>query len=101
MRLFRNSVGAYRNNQGQFVRYGLGPGTSDLIGWRTTVVSPDMVGKRVAIFVAIEVKDPAGKTNQERLKNQKQFVKIVREHGGIAGFALSVDSALDLLNQPR
>lgn len=33
------------------VRAGLEvPGSSDLIGWHTVTITPDMVGKRVAIF---------------------------------------------------
>jgi hypothetical protein len=32
------------------------PGMSDLIGWTKIQVTPDMVGKEIAMFTAVEVK---------------------------------------------
>ncbi len=86
-RLFRNNVGALQNIQGMWVKFGLGVGTSDLIGWRTRVITTDMVGKSVAIFTAIEVKSQAGKLTAE----QRDFLAAVRASGGIAIEARSVD----------
>lgn len=70
-----------------WVKFGLGVGTSDLIGWRTRVITTDMVGKSVAIFTAIEVKSQAGKLTAE----QRDFLAAVRASGGIAIEARSVD----------
>src|SRR5271167_4918556 len=42
------------------IQFGLAPGSSDLIGWRSVVVTAEMVGQRVAIFTGIEVKQGSG-----------------------------------------
>jgi hypothetical protein len=91
-RLWRNNVGALRDAQGQLVRYGLCPGSSDLIGFRTITITPDMVGQRVAVFSAVEVKDKARPTEQ-----QHAFIRLVEQAGGMAGVARSVPDALAIL----
>lgn len=58
---------------------GLCTGSSDLIGWTPVVVTPDMVGKTVAIFTAIEAKT----ANVRATAQQENFLRVVREHGGI------------------
>ena len=58
LRMFRNTVGACATAAGGWIQYGLSIGSSDLIGWRSVEVTPEMVGKRVAIFAAVEVKRP-------------------------------------------
>jgi hypothetical protein len=72
------------------VRYGLQPGSSDLIGWRTVTITPDMVGQRIAVFTSIEVKTPTGRVKPE----QQQWLDAVQAAGGIAGVARSVEDAL-------
>ncbi len=72
---------------------GLCVGSSDVIGWTPRVITPEMVGKTVAVFTAIEVKTK-GITVTEP---QKKFVQAVQEAGGIAGIARSVDEAVALL----
>jgi hypothetical protein len=91
-RLWRNNVGALRDAQGQLVRYGLCPGSSDLIGFRTITITPDMVGQRVAVFTAVEVKDQARATEQ-----QQAFIRLVQQAGGMAGVARSVPDGLSIL----
>ena len=67
--LFRQDVGSAWNGdvtkpspgvvlikKARFVRYGLTKGSCDLIGWKTVEITPDMVGKKVAVFVGIEMK---------------------------------------------
>ena len=102
IRLFRQNVGeawvgvfvSFRNgrlildNARRFFA-GLCVGSSDLIGWRTVVVTPDMVGQRVAVFVGVEVKAPRGSPTTE----QRAFTGAVNSAGGRAGFARSVDEA--------
>ena len=57
VRLFRNNCGALKDADGRLIRYGVAnPGGSDLIGWRSLTVTPDMVGRKLAVFLAIEVK---------------------------------------------
>jgi hypothetical protein len=91
-RLWRNNTGALKDAQGQLVRYGLCPGSSDLIGFRTITITPDMVGQRVAVFTAVEVKDRGRPTEQ-----QQAFINLVQQAGGLAGIARSVPDALAIL----
>lgn len=63
-------------------------GMSDLNGWTSVVVTPDMVGKTVAVATAIEVKD-RGKPTPE----QMAYIHLVRRMGGKAGVARSVSDA--------
>ena len=92
-RLYRNNCGVLRDHRGVPVRYGLQPGSSDLIGWRTITISPEMVGQRVAVFASIEVKSTTGRIRQE----QQQWLDAVQAAGGIAGVARSVEDAQRLL----
>ncbi len=106
-RLFRNNVGqAY---QGQVIgdnaysvtlknpkriKYGLTAGSSDLIGWQSLKITPDMVGKKVAVFLAIEVKRPGRITsNKKTLDKQRNFINQVNASGGIAGIVRDVRDA--------
>lgn len=97
-RLFRNSVGIGMLRNGSYVRFGLAKGSGDLIGWHSLIVTEEMVGKRLAIFLSIEVKAPKGLTSKE----QKIWEQIVNESGGIALIARSpedVEKILGLLNE--
>jgi hypothetical protein len=74
----------------RYVDFGLLiPGSSDLIGMRQVLITPDMVGTTVAIFTAIEVKRPGAATAAE----QTIFISSVKEFGGIAGIARSAEDA--------
>lgn len=97
-RIFRNSVGAVEDKFGNFIRYGLAKGSSDLIGWRTVKITTAMVGRPLAVFVAVEVKTPDGYTDKERLAQQTDFVETVQRAGGLAGFADSPATALRIIN---
>ena len=91
--LFTNPAGCGKIN-GQFVTYGLTPGSSDLIGWVPVTITPDMVGRQIAVFTGVEVKTLTGKAQE----NQKIFRNNVRRAGGIACIANSpkaLDFALD------
>lgn len=107
-RLFRNNVGlgymgtvareeppviVLRNYR--HVKYGLHVGSSDLIGWRSIEITPDMVGKRIAVFASVEVKTKTGKPTAD----QKNWIDQVRKAGGIAGVVRSTDEAIELLSQ--
>lgn len=97
VRLFRMQSGMYRAlyNE-QHVSVGV-PGMSDTIGMVSRIVTPAMVGRRVAIYTAIEVKSATGHTARARRERQDAFIVMVREQGGIAGYARSVDDALKLI----
>lgn len=58
---------------------GLIVGSSDLIGWKSVKITPDMVGKTIAVFSAVEVKTDKGRTSAE----QDIFLQNVRNAGGI------------------
>lgn len=93
VRLFRNNVGVLQDRRGNYVRYGLCPGSSDLIGWysifpRCTCCGYDFP-QPVAIFAAIEVKRPG----EVPTDGQTQFIGTVRMAGGVAGWASSVEEA--------
>jgi hypothetical protein len=93
-RLWRNNVGQLQDARGQWVRYGVAnPGGSDLIGWNSVEITPDMVGCRVAIFTAFEVKSAKGRVRPE----QQAFIDNVKAAGGIAGVVRSVEEAKSLL----
>lgn len=72
---------------------GLTTGSSDLIGWRTITVTPEMVGKQLAIFAAVEIKTERGRASIDQLN----FIEQVRKSGGIAGIARTPDEARNLL----
>jgi len=62
------------------VHFGLIKGSSDLIGWRSIKITPEMVGHKIAVFSAIECKTKTGRTTEE----QQNFINRVRGAGGIA-----------------
>ena len=72
---------------------GLCEGSSDLIGWSVRTVTQDMVGRKVALFTAIEVKTKDGRASYEQIN----FIQKVREAGGIAGIARSPQEAENLI----
>ncbi len=70
--------------------FGVGsPGGSDLIGYRRVTVTPEMVGREMPVFAAIEVKTAKGRATKDQLR----FIEHIRNAGGIAGVARSVDEA--------
>lgn len=71
------------------ITYGLVAGSADLIGWKTIEVTPEMVGKKLAVFLSLEIKRPG----QKLRKDQAQWAKQVRKFGGIAGAATSIEEA--------
>jgi hypothetical protein len=97
VRLYRNNVGACTDKTGRLVTFGLCPGSSDLIGWRSVTVTPQMVGKRVAVFLSIEVKAPGAYTHPKRLASQLAFLDAVKRAGGLAGMVTSPEQALGAL----
>lgn len=87
MRLFRNNVGKLQDRNGQWVAYGLCVGSSDVIGWTPTIITPDMVGRTVAVFTAFETKVGRRATTVE----QGAFIAALRDAGGIAAVVRSLN----------
>ena len=95
--LFCNNVGMYTDKRGNVIRYGLCNGSSDLISWTPVTVTPDMVGKKIAVFTAIEVKlNKNGKYKATDL--QKAFISAVKSAGGFAGVADCNKDLEDIIN---
>lgn len=80
--------------QGRFFNAGLCVGSSDLIGLKSVTVTPNMIGKKLAVFVAVEAKTKHGKPSTEQLN----FINMVNSLGGIAFIAKSDDEAAEFLN---
>jgi hypothetical protein len=96
-RIFRNQVGSLPDPRtGRLVTFGLARGSADLIGWRTITVTPDMVGRRIAVFCSLEIKTPTGRLAPA----QRNWLHAVEQAGGIAGVARSVGDALRLIETP-
>jgi len=73
---------------------GLCKGSSDLIGWTPIEITPEMVGKKIAVFTAIEVKTIRGRVSKEQIN----FLNQINLDGGIATIATSPEQAVDLIN---
>ena len=107
--LMRNNSGACLDSTGRLIRYGLGNiskphndnfKSSDLLGITTIIITPDMVGKRIGIFTAIEVKKEDWKFDKKLDKReiaQLNFINWVNAHGGMAGFANNVEKLKEIL----
>lgn len=93
--LFRNNVGTATTSTGSVIKFGLCPGSSDLIGWTTIEITPEMIGRRIAVFTAIEVKSATGRASDK----QKKFIKRIHDCGGIAGVARSLDDAVNVVDE--
>ena len=92
--LFRNNCGVARYNspntgatsgsgRGQVVRYGLAPGSCDLIG---------LVQGR---FFALEVKSERGKCTPEQIA----FIDLINKNGGFARVVRTIDEAIRYVNE--
>lgn len=100
LRLWRNNVGAIKDERGVPVRYGLcndnaqlnaSLKSSDLIGIRPVLIQPHHVGMVIGQFVAREVKAPTWRyTATTREMAQLRFLELVTSLGGDACFANSV-----------
>lgn len=93
--VFENRIGTVIDQRtNQYISFGVGgKGAADLIGWKTIEITPDMMGKKVAVFCAIEVKRPGLEARTE----QKAYLKKVDTAGGIAGVAHSVREAKSII----
>lgn len=98
-RLFRNTVGAMQDRQGRWWSIGLGEGSSDLIGYTTITIQKEHVGHDAAIFTAVEVKRPEGKTKKSRRIKQEEFIRKVQAAGGIAFIADDIQDAIQVMEK--
>lgn len=95
--LWRNNCGGFYDEQGRFVRYGLGSeaklASSDWVGIRPVLITPEMVGQVLGVFTAVEMKKEGWHfhPDDKHESDQKHFIDIVNANGGMSGFAQSVD----------
>lgn len=104
--LWRNNSGAFKDETGRMVFYGLGViskkqneriKSSDLIG----IVPPTFENMCGGVFIAIEVKREGWvfNPNDKREQAQKAFIDFVIARGGIAGFCSSTLDFLRLIGK--
>lgn len=72
---------------------GLPAGFHDVFGFVPTVITPDMVGKTVAVFTSVECKSSKGKAREA----QERFADAVRRAGGRTGFARDIETAIRIV----
>lgn len=78
--MFRNDNGVGFREDGKRFRYGLLPGSADMIGWTEIEITLEMVGKKIAVFTSIEIKTKDDKISDK----QKKWFRAVKNSGGIA-----------------
>ena len=73
--VWRNHVGLFKTMDGRTVNIGI-KGSADLMAVKPTVITPDMVGQTVAVFVAVEVKTATGRQSEPQKKWQNAVEKL-------------------------
>lgn len=68
-------------------------GQSDIDGWKSITITPEMVGTKIAQHVEIEVKQGSGRLTTE----QAAYLEAARAAGCLAGLARSPQDALAIL----
>ena len=102
LKLWRNNVGVLEDRTGRPIRYGLGNDSpalnkvlksGDLIGWRPVLITPALVGSRLAQFVSRECKRPNWcYTGTDHEKAQLRWIEALTADGGDAKFVVGEGS---------
>ncbi|TJW82547.1 MAG: hypothetical protein E5V92_22115 [Mesorhizobium sp.] len=79
------------------IKAGLCTGSGDIIGAYSIVITPEMVGRRVAVFGTWEVKDGTGRPSKE----QAHFAGFIADAGGIGTIIRSEAEALESIKAYR
>jgi len=79
----------------RIIKFGLCVGGGDLIGWRSVTITQEMVGKKLAQFVAIETKTTKGRATDE----QKNFLNQLAKSGGAAILTTSAEDTKQQLSK--
>lgn len=94
VRVTPGSAGTIRLNPGDVVvraarplRAGLMEGSGDGIGWSTMTVTPEMVGRQIAVFTSAEAKSSTGRVSKE----QRTWHHNVQAAGGISAIVRDPD----------
>lgn len=99
LRIWRNQVGAFQDETGRWVRFGLANDSKqvnqviksgDLIGIRPVSIGPEHIGRLIGQFVSREVKEAGWRfTGTEREVAQQNWIALINAMGGDAMFASS------------
>lgn len=106
--LMRNNSGALKDKDGRPVVFGLGNTSTkrmklikspDLVGPHSIIITPQMVGQRIAVMAAVECKRPGWRfnPNDAHERAQEAWLNWLRGAGGFAGFAQSIDDVKRIL----
>lgn len=75
---------------------GLCVGSGDEIGWTEKIITPDMVGNKIAVFTSVERKAYGDKMDDEQIK----WFTRVKEAGGIAEvYKENKDGAIERMSE--
>lgn len=85
--LFRNNVGKLPDANGRWVQYGLAVGSPDLVGWLPVTITPEHVGRTLAVFVGVEVKQHHGQPSPA----QRAFLAALQRAGARCGVVRRVE----------
>lgn len=88
LKLWRNSRGVAELPNGARITYGVGPaGAADWLGYRTIIITDEMVGQHLPVFLAIEAKRPG----EDPTEDQYRFLTEIQFDGGLSGCARSAE----------
>lgn len=99
-KLWRNNVGALTDERKRLVRFGLANDSkqlnehlksSDLIGWKRKLITPEMLGTHIAQFYCRECKPVNWQyTGEGREPAQLRWIELVNASGGDAAFCTGI-----------
>lgn len=69
---------------------GLPPGFGDLFGLAPRIITPDMIGSKVGVYIAADVKTSTGRLTDK----QAAYLRAVNDNGGAADVWRTVEHAL-------
>lgn len=81
--------------KGYYVSFGLLKGSGDLIGVHSLRITPEMVGKKVGVFLSVETKRPKGTAK----KHQTDWKDAINNAGGIAIVCKDPDLIHKMINK--
>lgn len=93
LRLLRNHVGMIEDKNGKRHKFGLGTGSADFVGIKTVTITPDMVGQKLGVAIALEMKKEKGGKESEA---QKRWGAAVRRRGGLYAVVSCIDDLKNL-----
>lgn len=73
---------------------GLAPETPDIVGMRSVTITPDMVGRTIAVFAGVEVKTEDGRIQA----GQAHCIAVFSRMGARVGIARDIETARAILD---